>query len=681
MAKVLADIEIIQARSYTLQGRTGDTVRTVLQALRRTQALGLKYQEAGLQINFGAARSDSGRCDEAIPFYERSARLAGPDALPLYSTALTSLSGCYARLGEFDRAIWTLTAVVSLDEHSGPRGVLESALGGLGRALLMQGDLRAAATYLERALAIANESNVSPQAHDWASALSNMYLELGELDNAEAANRESMRLVERNAGEHNFSDNELNSAGIAAARKQVPDAVRLFHQAIKDAGNEPAIVWAAEEGLGRLAEAEGHPAEALPHYEAAVTLVEATQAKQDRTDFQLPFLTRQIRLYRFYVDALLRQGEIERALAVADSSRARVLSARSNLPPVRRLPPGAFRDLAAKTNSVILSYWLDAKQSHVWLVSAREIHHIELPPAADIKRLVEDYQEAIERNQADPARTRLPAGDRLFATLIAPVRQWIPAGSNVIVTPDGVLHGLNLESLPVPGDTPRYWIEDVTISIAPSLALLRRTAPTSAPRRLLLVGNPTGVDHTYPELKYAAPEIASVTASFRGAAPAIVTGSNATPQSYLESHPEAFSDIHFTAHALANRESPLDSSVLLTGGKLYARDVMAAPLTADLVTVSACRGAISRLYSGEGMVGFAWAFLHAGARHVIAGLWAVNDQSTSNLMETLYRELAAGKTPAQALRIAKLRLLESQGNFRKPYYWAPFQVYTVTSTM
>ena len=47
-------------------------------------------------------------------------------------------------------------------------------------------------------------------------------------------------------------------------------------------------------------------------------------------------------------------------------------------------------------------------------------------------------------------------------------------------------------------------------------------------------------------------------------------------------------------------------------------------------------------------------------------------------MDVLYRELAGGKAPAAALRAAKLSLIASSGNLRKPYYWAPFQVYTVT---
>jgi CHAT domain-containing protein len=123
----------------------------------------------------------------------------------------------------------------------------------------------------------------------------------------------------------------------------------------------------------------------------------------------------------------------------------------------------------------------------------------------------------------------------------------------------------------------------------------------------------------------------------------------------------------------------MESAIVLSPAgntfKLYARDVAQVPLNAELVTISACRGAGARVYSGEGLVGFTWAFLQAGARNVIAGLWDVTDLSTAQLMDHLYENLSAGKSPSQALRAAKLSLIHSQGNFRKPYYWGPFQVY------
>ena len=61
------------------------------------------------------------------------------------------------------------------------------------------------------------------------------------------------------------------------------------------------------------------------------------------------------------------------------------------------------------------------------------------------------------------------------------------------------------------------------------------------------------------------------------------------------------------------------------------RDVAALRLHAELVTISACRSAGDRAYSGDGLVGFSWAFMKAGARHVIAGLWDVDARSTTVL--------------------------------------------------
>ena len=98
-------------------------------------------------------------------------------------------------------------------------------------------------------------------------------------------------------------------------------------------------------------------------------------------------------------------------------------------------------------------------------------------------------------------------------------------------------------------------------------------------------------------------------------------------------------------------------------------------MRADLVTVSACYSAGERAYSGEGLVGLAWAFLRAGAHNVIAGLWDVTDASTEQLMDRFYNELEKGNSPGAALRTAKLSLLRGS-QFNNPFYWALFQLYT-----
>src|SRR5262249_11948779 len=204
-------------------------------------------------------------------------------------------------------------------------------------------------------------------------------------------------------------------------------------------------------------------------------------------------------------------------------------------------------------------------------------------------------------------------------------------------------------------------------------------APTTA--AALLVGNAVGRPPEFPELEYAGSEMASIARHFAGDRATLIERERATPAAYRDARPAGYRFVHFAAHATANVESPLDSAVILSGPehayKLYAREVAAVPLAAELVTVSACRSAGERTYSGEGLVGFAWAFLRAGARRVVAGLWDVNDRSTADLMDRRYAGLAAGEPPPRALRSAKLQLIRQGGAAASPYAWGAFELFTI----
>ena len=103
---------------------------------------------------------------------------------------------------------------------------------------------------------------------------------------------------------------------------------------------------------------------------------------------------------------------------------------------------------------------------------------------------------------------------------------------------------------------------------------------------------------------------------------------------------------------------------------------MTQSLHAKLVTISACYGAGTRSFSGEGLVGLSWAFLRAGAHNVVAALWEVSDNSTPQLMDAMYAKLQQGRDPAVALRDAQLAMLHSDTVYRRPFYWGAFQVYS-----
>jgi CHAT domain-containing protein len=347
-----------------------------------------------------------------------------------------------------------------------------------------------------------------------------------------------------------------------------------------------------------------------------------------------------------------------------ESSRARLLSETA----ARNTEK--FADLSRRRDAALVSYWVAPNQSYAWITARAGFRSVELPPLEKICTWVKRHQAAILENRESPTAAEL------YSTLIAPLESLIPPSGNVIVVPDGCLNGLNFETLRTPAN--RYWIEEATLEIAPSLRLLASAARNRADTTsVLLMGDPVATDRSLAPLPYASQELTTIASLYQDAV--VIKKEQATPDAYTAANPSRFSLIHFAAHAVANRESPLDSAIVLSPGrdtaKLYMREVRRVALSADLVTVSACQSAGATAYASEGLVGFAWAFLDAGARNVIASLWDVSDRSTANLMERVYARIRANEEPAKALRAVKLEFLHGQTADRKPYYWAPFQVY------
>src|SRR5262249_45251851 len=88
-------------------------------------------------------------------------------------------------------------------------------------------------------------------------------------------------------------------------------------------------------------------------------------------------------------------------------------------------------------------------------------------------------------------------------------------------------------------------------------------------------------------------------------------------------------------------------------------------LDADLVVLSACQTALGKEGGGEGLLGFAQAFLQKGARSVVLSRWKVDDTATALLMVRFYENLLGkrqglkqGMGRAEALAEAKKWLRE-----------------------
>ena len=682
-AALTAEVELRQALLLARESKFSEAETLLRQSIRDAAALGDSYLEATAIGNFGYTLLTAARYDEAIVWFEKAAalhrRLGARESLARDDG---NLGNCYYRLGDYEQAQQHYDQARAGFRQTGNRFEEQVWTGNAANVQFETGQYAAAAAAYRNALDIARQVPNLDWAARWLNNLAATSVELRDWDAAGRYNREALDL-KRQLGDSRYQTSSLYNAGrIAQGRGQLDEAERLLRSAVQAPAEDPSVMLDAHASLADLYAASRRTAQAEAEFRAAVAALERLDAGLIKDDYRFSYLASLIRFYRRYVDFLMAEGRPDRALEVAESSRSRVLAQRDGrAEPVRPHTVADYQKLARQARSVLLEYWLGDRQSYLWAVTPGEIRHYSLPPAGDLQPWIERYRGVILRGR-DPLQVAAESGRKLYDLLLAPAASLLSADCRVLVVPDGELYSLNVASLPDGARPGRYWIERATVTIAPSLdyladAALRR--PGASGKGLLLLGDAVPALPEFPKLEFAAREIDSIGAILRPAPEDILRGGDARPGAYAAAQPGRFGYIHFSAHAAANPQSPLDSAVILSGPpdqcKLFARDVMAIPLSAELVTISACRSAGAKTYAGEGLVGFAWAFLRAGARHVIAGLWDVNDRSTLELMAGLYEGLARGSAPADALRTAQLALIRGGGAYAKPFYWAPFELY------
>jgi CHAT domain-containing protein len=141
--------------------------------------------------------------------------------------------------------------------------------------------------------------------------------------------------------------------------------------------------------------------------------------------------------------------------------------------------------------------------------------------------------------------------------------------------------------------------------------------------------------------------------------------------------------VHFATHAFLDSKNPELSGLVFSlvdkrgqpqDGFLGLEQIYNLNLPVDLVVLSACDTALGREIRGEGLVGLARGFMYSGASRVMASLWSVDDEVTSELMARFYKSLEQDKmSPAAALRAAQIAVAKEH-RWNSPYYWAGFQI-------
>ena len=378
---------------------------------------------------------------------------------------------------------------------------------------------------------------------------------------------------------------------------------------------------------------------------------------------------------------------------------------------------------ALAEDEALVAYWLAEDRLLAWAMSRDEAYLVQVPVSrAEITAATAAWLDPLRspRRAEDTALAgmeprHLEHGVQLHDWLFGHLPSIVHTARTVILVPDGVLHYLPFESLPIAcSETEddgvihgsyrscRFLGLEKSIAYNPSAsafaALRQRTLREPEATGAVLALAPRFVSRAETpgaELRSALAllsPLAEAEAEARKVAELFPRGhllvaGSATEARFKREAP-SYRFLHLATHGLVRDDRPMSSGLLLAPGDrddglLSAHEVLGLDLSAEVVTLSACRSGRGELSRGEGLVGLTQAFLAAGASSVVVSLWDVDDRSTAILMAELYRQLATSEDRAQALAQARQRLFEASTDgklvfrtrpmaYAHPRFWAPF---------
>jgi CHAT domain-containing protein len=327
----------------------------------------------------------------------------------------------------------------------------------------------------------------------------------------------------------------------------------------------------------------------------------------------------------------------------------------------------------------------------IWLISKTGIEdRVVSISLAELKRQVDQYLELINQPPGKSDQQWREKAMGLHDILVRPIEPLLDSRKQICVIPDKALNRLPFGALVV-RSSGRLMIEDYRLSYASSANLFldstekARRKSSVVQERLLAVGNPRYDQQAFPSLgdlpsaRAEAVQIARFYAAPR-TLPMVMVDAAATKSGILRGLERA--DVaHLALHYAPDPWSPMLSRMPLASAPGNEKDSVLQmyelyrlkPPNLRLVVLSACQTRGEEYLGGEGAIGVSRPFEAAGIPLVVASLWPVVTDATSDLMVNFHRERKqAGRPTAEALRAAQLEFISRAGDYSHPYYWAAF---------
>ncbi|OJJ15762.1 hypothetical protein BKI52_36175 [marine bacterium AO1-C] len=354
------------------------------------------------------------------------------------------------------------------------------------------------------------------------------------------------------------------------------------------------------------------------------------------------------------------------------------------------------RRLDAKT--ALIEYVITEKQLFSFVITREDFKVYE--QTIDKAKLKKEITRWLNNIQGGSDDAYLPRGHRFFKQFIQPLQAQLKDEKHLLIIPDALLSRLPFEAIITQKDVPvgkpegypyliRKW--GVTLYPSASLALMqhqRRGAKYTcdflglAPVFEKKPAQQGAFRKKLNALPFTKKEVETIHQLFQKQQKTskVVTGEQVT-EGMVKGLEGRYKFIHFATHGFLEDKTPalafypnqtIDSlQPQNNDGALSLEEIFNLKFKADMVVLSSCQGGAGKNVRGEGILAITRGFVYLGTPHIIYTLWSVNDKDAAELMIRFYDNMSKGKSYREALRLAKLSMLES-AQTAWPKWWAGF---------
>lgn len=337
----------------------------------------------------------------------------------------------------------------------------------------------------------------------------------------------------------------------------------------------------------------------------------------------------------------------------------------------------------------LLQYSVLKDKVIIWLITGKDFQtvHTEVT-IQELQDAVFSYLDLLKSHDDAGKDKEIELSRRLYRILIAPIEGKLDGPKKICLIPDKFLFHLPFAAL-ISEKTDRYLISDYEIFYSPSANVFllntdeARKHNNISDETLLSIGNPAFFQKNYPDLPKltsAEKEVAEINGLYTN--PVRLTGSAADKENVEQNFTKS-DVIHFAGHYVINELNSSQSGFVLAEKDDFDRskslftnsEILNIKFSnTRLIVLSACQTGVERFYQGEGIIGVARTFLAKKVPLVVASQWAVDSDSTKDLMISFHRNRKRENlSTTAALRKAQLEMLSVEDKkFQRPYFWAGF---------